>query len=197
VVRDRNLLGVILAHHADDQAETILLRLLRGSGPAGLAGMKANAKVGGLTIVRPILSARRDELRQWLAQRGQPWREDTSNESDRYARNRVRRFLQERPQLHEPIIALGSACAKYNRWIKETAPVLPPRFPAIQLADLPRMLARESARKWLIRIGVPPGELEPETLDRLREMAADAATPSRRIFPGNIVVHRRAGWISI
>jgi tRNA(Ile)-lysidine synthetase-like protein len=195
VVRERKLLGVILGHHADDQAETILLRLLRGSGPAGLAGMKTNAKVGGLTILRPLLGVRRAALREFLTQRGQPWREDASNQSDRYARNRLRRFLEVRPDLHEPIIALGSACAKYTRWIKERAPALPARFPAIQLADLPPVLGRESARKWLVRAGVPPQHLEPDALDRLREMAADAATPSRQLFAGNITVHRRAGWI--
>ncbi len=64
-------MGVILGHHADDQAETILFRLLRGSGPAGLAGMKAKGTVAGITVLRPLLDVRRTELREYLKQRGQ------------------------------------------------------------------------------------------------------------------------------
>ena len=197
VVLDHKLMGVILGHHADDQAETILFRLLRGSGPAGLAGMKTKATVAGMTLVRPLLRARRIELREYLKQRGQTWREDASNQSDRYARNRVRRFLESRQDLHDPIIALGNACAELNRWLRATAPKLEPRFAAVRLAELPAMLGRESARRWLMTAGAPPGELSSETSDRLREMAIDAATPGRQIFPGNLVVHRRAGWISL
>ncbi len=109
VVEREKLEGVILAHQADDQAETILLRLLRGSGPMGLAGMKDRGQIGGLTIVRPLLSIRRSELREFLVQRGQDWREDASNSSDKYARNRVRRFLESRPELHEAILGVGRA----------------------------------------------------------------------------------------
>ncbi len=84
VVDAENLLGVILAHQADDQAETIFLRLLRGSGPAGLAGMSPRRQIGGLTILRPLLETRRSDLREFLAARPQEWREDASNQSDRY-----------------------------------------------------------------------------------------------------------------
>jgi tRNA(Ile)-lysidine synthetase-like protein len=197
VVLSNKLMGVILGHHADDQAETILFRLLRGSGPAGLAGMKAKGTVAGITVLRPLLDVRRTELREYLKQRGQIWREDASNQSDRYARNRVRRFLQSRQDLHDPIIFLGNACAEFNRWVRATAPKLEPRFPATRLAKLPAVLGRESARRWLITQGAAAGELSGDALDRLREMAGDAATPSRQIFPGNLFVHRRAGWISL
>ena len=71
VVAHENLLGVILAHQADDQAETIFLRLLRGSGPAGLAGMSPRRQISGLTMLRPLLNVRRSELREFLAARGQ------------------------------------------------------------------------------------------------------------------------------
>src|SRR5205807_386086 len=84
VVSARNLAGLILAHHADDQAETVLQRLLRGSGPAGLAGMAERTTLAGLLVLRPLLHARREALRDWLRHIGQPWREDASNESDQY-----------------------------------------------------------------------------------------------------------------
>jgi tRNA(Ile)-lysidine synthase len=196
VVESEQLDGVVLAHQADDQAETILLRLLRGSGAMGLAGMKGRRQIGGLTITRPLLSIRRLELREFLVQRGQDWREDASNESDKYARNRVRRFLESRPDLHESILAVGRASAEYSGWIRRTAPQLKDKFPAITLAGLPRMLGRESARRWLKGQGVPAAELSMEVADRLREMSIDAATPGRQLFPGKIMISRRSGWIA-
>jgi tRNA(Ile)-lysidine synthetase-like protein len=196
VVEREKLDGVMLAHQADDQAETILLRLLRGSGPMGLVGMKDRRQIGGLTIVRPLLSIRRSELREFLVQRGQDWREDASNASDKYARNRVRRFLESRPELHESILAVGRASAECSGWISQTAPQLTDKFPANALAELPRPLARESARRWLKRQGVPAAHVSDEVADRLLEMSVDAATPARQLFPGKIMIHRRSGWIA-
>jgi tRNA(Ile)-lysidine synthase len=191
VVEKEKLDGVILAHHADDQAETVLLRLLRGSGPMGLAGMKDRRQMGGLTVLRPLLRIRRGDLREFLARRGQDWREDASNKSEKYARNRVRLFLESSPELHEPILAVGRAAAEYGRWIRQAAPPLRDEFPAVALARLPRMLGRESARQWLKRQGVPIDELSVKVIDRLRQMSIDAATPARQLFPGNIRIVRR------
>jgi tRNA(Ile)-lysidine synthetase-like protein len=195
VVERENLAGVILAHHADDQAETILLRLLRGSGPAGLMGMKKRGNIGGLTILRPLLDVRQSDLRKFLQERGQTWREDASNQSEKYGRNRVRQFLQSRPELREPIVALGRACTAYLQSVRAAAPVLGDEFPAIALGELPRALGRESARRWLVNHGVPKGELTTGAIDRLREMAADAAISGRQLFAGNVQVVRQRGWI--
>jgi hypothetical protein len=63
------------------------------------------------------------------------------------------------------------------------------------LAELPRMLGRESARRWLKGHGVPAAEISVEVVDRLREMSIDAATPGRQLFPGKVTIHRRSGWI--
>jgi tRNA(Ile)-lysidine synthase len=84
---------VATAHTADDQAETVLARLLRGGGPAGLAGILPVR--GG--IVRPLLEVRRAELRAWASARGLTWREDASNLDRRFLRNRLRHELL--PQL--------------------------------------------------------------------------------------------------
>jgi tRNA(Ile)-lysidine synthase len=195
VVAREKLEGVILAHQADDQAETILLRLLRGSGPMGLGGMRSRAKNGTLTILRPLLGVRRCDLREYLASRGQEWREDASNQSEKYARNRVRKFLESRPGLCEGLLALGKASADYSDWLRENAPQLKERFPAVELAELPGVFGRESARRWLKGIGVPAGEISADVTNRLRQMAADAATAGRQLFPGKIPVARRRGWI--
>ncbi len=77
---------ILLAHHQDDQAETLLLQLLRG---AGLEGLCAMAPVRP-PFVRPLLDSRREELRGYLRRRDLEWREDPSNSSPRFARNRLR-----------------------------------------------------------------------------------------------------------
>jgi tRNA(Ile)-lysidine synthase len=85
--------AVVMAHHADDQAETVLLHLMRGTGMAGLAGMPAAGEIYGLPVVRPLLHVRRTELRQFLKHLGQNWREDATNALPDYLRNRVRAKL--------------------------------------------------------------------------------------------------------
>jgi tRNA(Ile)-lysidine synthase len=82
--------GVVTAHHADDQAETLLMRIMRGTGIDGLAGIAPDATVRGVRLLRPLLNIRRRELQKWLAEIRQGWREDATNASVRYLRNRVR-----------------------------------------------------------------------------------------------------------
>ncbi|WP_395741338.1 tRNA lysidine(34) synthetase TilS [Prosthecobacter sp.] len=82
---------VLLAHHAEDQAETILANLCRGSGLAGLAGMHAVQRMDtGLHLVRPMLHARRSEIDAYLKSKRCKYREDSSNTSPKHRRNRVR-----------------------------------------------------------------------------------------------------------
>lgn len=101
--------ALILAHHADDQAETFLMRLLRGAGPEGLECMKPDESVGEMRILRPMLSLRREEIREALRTDGIQWREDSSNSNDGYLRNRIRMELI--PRLEEITeTAVGKIC---------------------------------------------------------------------------------------
>jgi len=80
---------IAVAHTEDDQAETVLAHLLRGTGPTGLAGI--HPQTG--SVIRPLLGERREALRQYLRQIGQTWRDDSTNRDQRRVRARVRERL--------------------------------------------------------------------------------------------------------
>lgn len=84
---------LLLAHHAHDQMETVLMRLGRGSGPAGLRGMMPVHVAGGVRLVRPFLDLTPDRLRATLHAAGQAWIEDPSNADRRFQRVRLRALL--------------------------------------------------------------------------------------------------------
>jgi len=93
--------AIAVAHHSDDQAETLLLRLLRGAGTTGLAAMAARNRAG---IIRPLLPISRQELREHLSARGLTFREDSSNSDQAYLRNRIRHELLPLLQEYNPAI---------------------------------------------------------------------------------------------
>lgn len=120
VAREEDASAVLTAHHADDQAETVLFRLLRGTGPRGLAGIPRGRTPG---ILRPLLSFWREELEGHARRSHLSWREDPSNRDLRYARNVLRRRLL--PEV-ERLVAPGA------------------RKALVRLADL----AREDEAGW-------------------------------------------------
>ncbi|HEX7764600.1 MAG TPA: tRNA lysidine(34) synthetase TilS [Cellvibrio sp.] len=81
---------LLTAHHANDQAETLLLRLLRGTGPRGLAAMAMQRPLGAGTLVRPLLTVSRAELEAYGREHQLQWVEDESNQDDAYVRNFLR-----------------------------------------------------------------------------------------------------------
>ena len=89
LAREQGAAKIALGHNADDQAETVLMRLLRGSGPEGLCAIPPRRD----KIIRPLLCCTRREILHFLQERQLPYREDSSNQKDIYLRNRVRRRL--------------------------------------------------------------------------------------------------------
>ena len=104
---ERGLSALATAHHADDQAETLLMRLNRGSGAAGLAGVRARAAVPGsrLPLLRPLLGWRRAELAAVVLAAGIDPVNDPSNADDRFDRVRLRKALVEADWLDVPALA--------------------------------------------------------------------------------------------
>jgi tRNA(Ile)-lysidine synthase len=85
--------ALLTAHHADDQAETVLFRLLRGSGVAGLRGMDVMTARDGMTIARPLMGLSKRDLIAFANARGAPFIDDPSNADPRFARTRLRALL--------------------------------------------------------------------------------------------------------
>lgn len=91
--RENNVTCLLTAHHADDQAETFLMRLIRGSGVDGLAAMAGESKRGEVRVLRPLLTVTKADLISTCTRFNQSWVRDPSNDSDSYARTRVRKVM--------------------------------------------------------------------------------------------------------
>jgi len=83
--------AIALAHHLDDQAETVLFNLLRGAGLEGASGMPASGKLGRMALLRPLLGLPRAAIREYAAAQGLAWIEDESNRDEALTRNFIRR----------------------------------------------------------------------------------------------------------
>lgn len=117
---------VATAHHADDQIETMLMRLIRGTGPEGLRGIPVKRRQGEITIIRPLLSCYKDELEQYCEENEIHPRMDSSNETDKYTRNRLRRrvipLLRElNPRVGEAFLQLRQIVESENEWMEKMA----------------------------------------------------------------------------
>ncbi len=110
--RVHGVLHLLLGHHREDQAETLLLRLGRGSGADGLAAMAAERATSWGRLLRPLLDVPRARLRATLAAQGQDWIEDSSNANTSFARVRLRRLL---PDLAAEGLGVGRLCATAGR----------------------------------------------------------------------------------
>lgn len=91
--RANHLPAIALGHTADDQAETLMMRLARGAGIDGLAAMTPARRAHGILWLRPMLEIRRAELRDWLRSLNTAWIDDPSNERDEYERVRIRKAI--------------------------------------------------------------------------------------------------------
>ena len=117
---------LLTGHHADDQSETLLLRLMRGTGPRGLAAMAASRALGEAQLQRPLLHFTRAELEAYALSHGLRWVEDESNNSDAYDRNYLRNqvmpLLQTRwPDFQQRWQQTASLCADNEQLLEELA----------------------------------------------------------------------------
>lgn len=164
---------IALAHHADDQIETFILKLARGAGAEGLSGMPVFQKLGGLQLFRPMLDLRRADLLQWLKENHFTWREDASNADESFLRNRVRHTVL--PMLHNELNPhIGGAILRTmeilraeNEWLAklETGNL---KFET----GAPLAARRRTLRKWLFEHGAEEAGFEAvESILRLMNKA--------------------------
>ena len=197
---------VLLAHHRDDQAETVLLRILRGAGPAGMAAIRPEVKVGGLRLVRPLLAVPRAEILAYARARGLSWIEDPANLAPEHDRNHVRHRVL--PAVVERWPGANATLARLALRSQETASMLdalaaadlaaargraPDTLRAQAIAALSPPRAANALRAWLVsRHRVPP---PPRSWLRLVVAEVAAARPDRRpeAARGGIWIRRYRG----
>lgn len=160
---------LVLAHHRDDQAETLLLRLLRGSGPDGLAAMRERRDCGRGTLWRPLLSLSRAQLLAYAQAQGLEWIDDPSNADPAFDRNFLR--LGVLPLLRERWPQADAALALSARLQEEAAQLLdegdalalagarsldPQALSRRALRALPPARRARVLRRWIAALGLPP-----------------------------------------
>jgi tRNA(Ile)-lysidine synthase len=197
---------IALGHTRDDQAETVLFRMLRGSGLAGLAGILPVTAEG---LMRPLLDVTREEVETFLRERGIAWREDASNRNPRFARNRIRHDLLPRlkrdwnPRMVENLAHLADLAYEEERWwveevhrlAQQTLLVSPGavEVPAGDLARFPRAVARRLVRHAIRRA---KGNLHGIQFAHIENILELPKAGGRTELPG-IHVIRSFGWIRL
>ncbi|MBK6614085.1 MAG: tRNA lysidine(34) synthetase TilS [Ottowia sp.] len=150
---------VVLAQHADDQVETLLLALSRGAGLPGLAAMPAHWRRGGVDYGRPLLGVPGPAVRAWLRARGESWVEDPSNADPRFTRNRIRAHLLPAleavfPRFRRTFARSAAHAAQAQAILQDVAAQdlaacgLPPRIAALRA--LPPARQANLLRHWLL-----------------------------------------------
>jgi tRNA(Ile)-lysidine synthase len=146
---------IALGHTRDDQAETVLFRIVRGSGLAGLAGIHPKTADG---FIRPLIEVTHVQIEQHLTGRGIPWREDATNRDARFARNRIRHHLlpqlarEWNPRIVDALAQLGDLAFEEESWWSANLPsILTVADGGVEslesdLAALPRAVARRVIR---------------------------------------------------
>ena len=181
---------VVTAHHADDQLETVLLRLLRGCGPDSLGGIGETARGG--RVLRPLLGVGRAEIEAWAATHGVVWREDRSNADPRYARNRLRHQVLPRlekdfnPQLLRAVADLAEAQRRDTEWLE-----------SLVREEAARLVTRDP--QGGLRIDAAGWSSRPEALSRrlMRWMLVemDAGRDVRRVHLERMLAFLRVGRV--
>lgn len=200
---------VALGHTRSDQAETVLYRLLRGAGTAGLAGIRPVTEEG---FIRPLIELDRAEVETFLKVNGIPWREDPSNRDLRFDRNRIRHELLPRlirewnPAVPEILARMATvAHDEETYWEKEIARLAPSFLvhepPAVLLrleglSDLPRAVARRLIRRAVAETKGDLRRIDFLHTERLFELAESPAGEGRISIPG-LEVARSFGWIRL
>ena len=184
----RQISAVAVGHHSDDQSESLLINLNRGTGPEGIAGMCPRRFLDDrVTLIRPLLAENRASIREYAEAKELSWREDLSNQDETYLRSRIR--LNVMPHLNSQ--ALARSANLVGKWVDQVIhPMIEEHFATASegqslaityLKELPDVLAHrlviEGLRNWM------PNAPADETLAE-KVMALIDVQPGKRIEVG-------------
>ena len=185
LIREGAASKVATGHTLDDQAETVLFRLLRGSGPGGISGILPSTMEG---LIRPLLEITREQVREYLNSRGFQWREDASNLDVRFSRNRIRHELlpllgrEWNPRISEALARHAEISWVEEQWWKEeigrvAAHILKESGEGLEadardIAELPKALGRRLVRHAFHWVRCEEGQASLSHVDDVLEIAA-------------------------
>ncbi|MFH2099295.1 MAG: tRNA lysidine(34) synthetase TilS, partial [Pseudomonadota bacterium] len=201
---------IATGHHADDNAEWVVMALLRGAGPAGLSGIPATRG----RVVRPLIRCSRGEIREFLEENNLAWQEDATNQDPAMVRNRVR--LRVLPFLEQEVSpgavaavnrASGILADEEDWWGRNLDSLLgdgffspgpdgPVGFSASRMAALHPAPARRALRWALLAAGVPAKSLSTVHLEDVRELAGRGPDPGEIHLPGRMAAQRRGDRVA-
>ena len=171
--RDHGADAIATGHHADDQAETILFRLVKGSGPAGLAGMRAAMPRADVTHFRPLLGITKAALIDMCRRENHPWFEDPSNRDEFFARPHLRRIgglLANEGFGRDALLRLGKRAGRAEAALSDMAQRASlEALTGAALVEMPEEIALRVIAAAILRIS---GKAAPLRLERLERMVS-------------------------
>lgn len=195
---------VATAHTADDQAETVLLKLTRGAGRRGLGGIPRETVMHGIRIVRPLLEINRNEIIQFLHDGNISWREDESNKSMSFLRNRIRHeilpMLETRlnPGLKRILLQTAEILRDEDQWLDNITEIAlkyclldKTSLDIEKLGQIHIAAVRRVLRSWLVSAGVTPELLDFNTIRRVEKLLSGKTSSKKVEVTGGWLVKRQ------
>ncbi len=197
---------IALGHHADDQAETLLMRLLRGAGTRGLSGIPIQREPG---IIRPLLHVTREEILHYLKEKKIPFRNDSSNQKEIYLRNRIRQelipLLKEKynPNLVEDLRRTAEILGEEEDFLEEQAescflPIEVKGGLALEMSDLKKLPHALLRRVVRLAISHARGSISGVTfqhVDAVMQLMQSKGSSARIDLPGKMTVRKVYGHL--
>ena len=204
VASARNCNQLILAHHADDQVETVLINFFRGSGSRGISGMDQVSKrvinEVDLTLIRPFLNLSREAINRYVEENDISFREDESNAEEFALRNRIRhRLIPTLAEVFErdirPAVLRSAELAhRAEQWAENQETKLPRRENGLDVSSLrnmPDALRDRLLLAWLRESDIPDCGFSEVT--KITQILMSESNPAKTNLPGNHHARRRAG----
>ena len=212
--RRYSLALVALAHNSDDQAETVIMRIARGTGCSGLAGIAPIQQVGGITLVHPMLTVRHSRAVQFLQAHGLAWREDATNVEEDYLRNRVRHrllpLMEEmlNPNLRDALCRTAKLLGDEDDFMNAIAAEGlkscstgeesgSSDLDVAKLSGHHKAIRRRIILGWLYRAGVDPQKIDMERVDAVDDICGDVTGSKSLDIGGGFKVLRRYSALTI